>query len=370
MARVTSSRAALTAFAAALAAACAGERAAGPATSPPASEVLRTTDLSRIRCVLLAPLENGSDSPSAAKAATAALGDAVDPRRATVLPVKELRATFQRTTMELPAGIGPPLALDLADLLGADASLSGAVDGRSTGPSAELVVSIRLASTADRAVLFARTVVVRPVPGERAEDAVHREVLAAAGQAFAEIGNAAPRRCFDPAQLAQVRSLATREASSPQAPPPPAGALPAPPPPPSPVSPPLAAKPPPLGDRQASWARRLAAGERVVIEDVSFAGRSAQLDRATGLEDLTSALAALPDGRIRLEGFVDATSDGPGDGQLSRAMAQAVADRLAALGVAPARLAPSGRGGDQPVVPNFTARGRTTNRRVEALLQR
>jgi outer membrane protein OmpA-like peptidoglycan-associated protein len=130
------------------------------------------------------------------------------------------------------------------------------------------------------------------------------------------------------------------------------------------------ARPLPLTDRQASWARRLVAGERVVLEDVSFAGRTAQLDRVTGLEDLAAALAAVPDGRIRLDGFVDATSDGPGDGLLSRAMAQAVADRLAALGVSTARLAPSGRGSDQPVVPNFTARGRATNRRVEALLQR
>jgi outer membrane protein OmpA-like peptidoglycan-associated protein len=131
-----------------------------------------------------------------------------------------------------------------------------------------------------------------------------------------------------------------------------------------------ATKLPPLTARQTAWALRLASGQRVVLEDVSFAGRSAQLDRSTGLEDLAAALAAVPDGRIRLEGFVDATSDGPGDGQLSRAMAEAAADRLATFGVAPARLSPSGRGGDQPVVPNFTARGRATNRRVEALVQR
>jgi outer membrane protein OmpA-like peptidoglycan-associated protein len=346
--------------AAALACACAGER---PAPEPPPSEVLRSADLSRIRCVLLAPLENGSDAPAAADAAADGLAAATDPRQATVLPVRELRATFRGTPMELPAGIGPPIALDLAALLAADAALSGVVEGRSTGDAPELLVSVRLASVADRAVLFARTIVVRPDLLERPEDAVRREVLAAARPALGELGNSAPRRCFDPALLANVRAAAQRSASAPLPAPAPAasprGGAPAP-----------GAKPLPLTERQASWARRLSAGERVPIEDVAYVGRTAELERTSGLDDLAAALAAAPAGRLTLEGFVDATSDPQADAALSRAMAQSAADRLAALGVPRARLLAAGRGADQPIVPNFTARGRATNRRVEAHLQR
>jgi outer membrane protein OmpA-like peptidoglycan-associated protein len=351
------------AVAAALACGCAAEHAVAPEQPAPAA-VLRTADLSRIRCVLLAPLENGSDSPRAADAAAEGLASAIDPRSATVLPIRELRSTFKGTPMELPPGIGPPLALELADLLAADAALSGAVEGRSTGASPELVVSVRLASAADRAVLFARTIVVRPGPSERPEDVVSREVASAARPALAELGNAAPRRCFDPVLIARVRSLAMKKAATAlPAPPPPA-------PPPAPATAPARPKPLPLTERQAAWARRLGSGERVVLEDVTFVGRTAELERATGLDDLAAALAAASAGRLGLEGFVDTTSDPMADALLSRAMADAVAERLAGLGVSRARLAPAGRGGDQPIVPNFTARGRATNRRVEAILQR
>ena len=359
-------RTTLAAVAAVLASACAGERAAAPEAASPGAEVLRTADLSRIRCVLLAPFENGSDAPRAADAAAEALAASVDPRRATVLSVRELRETFRGTPMELPAGIGPPLAHDLADLLQADAALSGAVEGRSTGSSPELVVSVRLASAVDRAVLFARTIVVRPGPVDSAEEVVRREVLAAARPALAELGNVASRRCFEPLRLAQVRALALRKAVALPAPPPPTAA-PGPPPRPPPGA---AARPLPLTDRQASWARKLAAGDRIVIEDLVFAGRTATLERSTGLEDLAAALAALSAGRLLVEGFVDASANQLGDSQLSQAMAQAVADRLSALGVARTRLVPFGRGGDQPIVPNFTGRGRATNRRVEAVVQR
>jgi len=350
--------------------ACAGERAAAPEPATAAPQVLRTADLSRIRCVLLAPLENGSDTAAAADAAAEGLAAAIDPARATVLPIPVLRATFQGTPLELPTGIGPPLALDLADLLEADAALSGAVDGRSTGPTAELVISVRLALAGDRTVLFARTVVVRPAPGERVDELVRREVLAAARPALAEIGSATPRRCFDRDRLSKVRLAAGRKPALP-------ATAPAPAPPPAPAAaasatrpPPPAARPLPLTARQGTWARQLASGQRVLLEDVSFIGRSAALERATGVEDLAAALAAVPDGKLVLEGFVDATSDHEGDEQLSRAMALAVADRLAALGVPRARLVSSGRGGDQANMPNFTLRGRASNRRVEALVQR
>jgi outer membrane protein OmpA-like peptidoglycan-associated protein len=108
----------------------------------------------------------------------------------------------------------------------------------------------------------------------------------------------------------------------------------------------------------------------VVLEDVAFAGRSADLERSTGLADLAVAIAALPRGSVVVEAFVDATSDHEGDERLSRSMAGVVVDRLAALGVARSRLVPTGRGSEAPLTPNFTSRGRATNRRVEARVLR
>ena len=51
-------------------------------------------------------------------------------------------------------------------------------------------------------------------------------------------------------------------------------------------------------------------------------------------------------------------------------MAQAAARRLVELGVEPGRIGVAGRGGESPLVPNFTARGRAANRRIEASASR
>jgi outer membrane protein OmpA-like peptidoglycan-associated protein len=119
--------------------------------------------------------------------------------------------------------------------------------------------------------------------------------------------------------------------------------------------------------RQQDWARRLAAGGRVLVEDVSFAGRTDQLQRDAGLADLAVALLSQPSLNVRLEGFVDRTTDRTADTKLSTAMAQAAARRLAELGVPRPRVTWSGRGGESPILPNFTSRGRAANRRVEVV---
>jgi outer membrane protein OmpA-like peptidoglycan-associated protein len=85
------------------------------------------------------------------------------------------------------------------------------------------------------------------------------------------------------------------------------------------------------------------------------------------LADLAAALLARPGLRVRVEGFVDATSDRSGDQRLSAAMAHAAGMRLLELGVPRRQLTWAGRGGESPVLPSFTARGRAANRRVEAV---
>ena len=122
--------------------------------------------------------------------------------------------------------------------------------------------------------------------------------------------------------------------------------------------------------RQREWARRLAEGGRVVLEDVSFAGRTAALAREGGLADLAVVLGASPDLRVRLEGFVDTSGDPALDARLSADMARAASQRLADLGVEPGRLVPAGRGAEAPILPNFTVRGRAANRRVEVVSPR
>jgi outer membrane protein OmpA-like peptidoglycan-associated protein len=122
--------------------------------------------------------------------------------------------------------------------------------------------------------------------------------------------------------------------------------------------------------RQREWARRLGESVRVTLEDVVFAGRSADLVREAGLADLALVLRTAPALTVRLEGYVDTSGDPAGDVRLSQAMAQAAARRLIELGVEAGRIGVAGRGGENPVVPNFTARGRAANRRIEASVPR
>ncbi len=103
---------------------------------------------------------------------------------------------------------------------------------------------------------------------------------------------------------------------------------------------------------------------------MGYAGRSADLSRDGGLADLALVLLASPGLTVRLEGFVDASPDAAADLKLSAAMAQAAAARLRDLGVDGARIATAGRGGESPLLPNFTARSRAANRRVEVVAPR
>jgi len=347
---------------------CAADRTAVVPVPPGPGQgsVLRAAELARVRCLLVAPLENGSDAPLAAEAATGALLAGVDPSRARVFPLAELRSLFRDTPLELPLGIPPSLALELAELVGADAALWGSVEGRSP----ELLVTIRLSLTGDHHLLFAETRLVRLEPGDRPEAAVRRSVLDAARPMLARLGDPGRKRCFDAERSRTLRKLAVAEAVEARAGTHPAAAA-AHPPQATPASQAAApVKPETRTPRQAEWAKRLGESGRILVEDVSFAARTAELQRDAGLADLAIALLAQPALTVRIEGFVDATSDRAGDQKLSSAMAQAAGSRLVELGVLRSRLSWAGRGGESPILPNFTARGRAANRRVEAVAVR
>ena len=346
----------------ALALGCASAPVAEPAIATPNGAVLRGAELAKARCLLVAPFENASDVALAAEAATFALLAGVDPARARVFPIAELRDVFRDTPLELPAGIAPSLALELAELVGADAAVYGVVEGGGKGADAHLLVSVRVAVAGDHRLVFARTAVVRAEPGESPENAVRRAAEELARPMLARLGAPGRAQCFDPERTRALRRFAQSEPRQARADPTPDAA---------PRGPAVLASAAPRAQpstpRQSEWARRLAAGERVLVDDVAFSGRSADLLRDGGLADLAIALAASPGVTVRLEAFVDATADRAADARLSGAMARAAGERLLQLGVGRARLTWAGRGGESPLLPNFTARGRATNRRIEVV---
>jgi len=344
------------------------------ATVPPSAEpsepgTMRAAELARVRCLLVAPLDNASDLPLAAEAATGVLVSGIDPARARVFPIRELRGLFRDTPLELPEGVPPSLALELAEILGADAALYGAVEGRGRGGETSLLVTLRLELVGQRDLLFAASRPVSPEPGETLESAVRRTVGEVARPVLERLGGSPPAvGCFDPARTARLRALATGHAAAarqqaPPAVPPEAASEPA-------LSAPLTRAVPPRNARQGDWAKRLSSREHFVLDGIAFEGRTARLSRAAGLADLAGAMAAAPDVGVRLEGFVDATADPDKDAQLSMAMAQAAGQKLVELGVSRDRITWAGRGGEKPLLPNFTARGRAANRRIEVVGRR
>ncbi len=339
----------------ALLTACAGARSAPSEPVPvPEPALLKPAELARVRCLLLAPVESAADAPLAAGAATRALEASVDPTRTQSLPVDELRAMLDETPLELPAGVSGGMALELAELLGADGALYGAVEGRGRGREPGLLVTLRLILAGSRELVFAASAPVVPWPGEPLEAAVRRSIVDLARPALDRLGARGPRSCFarsrrDALHAAAVSLRATTD-------PPPSAEL-------------ASGATGPTGlrtARQREWARRLGGNGRVTLDEVAFAARTADLAREAGLADLALVLGTVPALTIRLEGYVDASDDPAGDLRLSLAMAQTAARRLVELGVRAGRIAVSGRGSENPLVPNFTARGRAANRRIEA----
>lgn len=91
-------------------------------------------------------------------------------------------------------------------------------------------------------------------------------------------------------------------------------------------------------------------------------GATLQLDRLAGF------MRANPQTRIIVEGYTDSRGSEGYNQQLSEQRAQAVADSLAAQGIAQDRIQAVGRGKDFPVASNATPEGRQQNRRVDIIL--
>jgi hypothetical protein len=190
--------------------ACAASRPVGSAAALAASPggVLQEAELARVRCLLVAPLENGSNLPRGSGAATSAILASVDPSRTRVLPVDDLRGLLADTPLELPEGISTSTALELAELLGADAAIYGSVEGRSDRAGPGLLVSLRMTLAGSRDLVFATSVRVEPAPGEAPEAAVERTVLAQARPMLDRLGGAGTSGCFPRQRREALRAAA------------------------------------------------------------------------------------------------------------------------------------------------------------------
>lgn len=106
---------------------------------------------------------------------------------------------------------------------------------------------------------------------------------------------------------------------------------------------------------------------KIVLRGVSFDFDSARLraDARPILDEAATMLRENPEVRVAVEGHTDAVGSDAYNERLSERRAGAVADALAAEGVARSRLAVAGRGEASPVASNETDEGRAQNRRVE-----
>jgi outer membrane protein OmpA-like peptidoglycan-associated protein len=348
---------ALSALVAGLAA-CAGaptrrDGAAAPGES--ARALVRGAELARVRCLLVAPVVNASNLPEAGDAANAALLANVARSTAKALPPADLVALFRRTPFELPDGIDAEAGLQLAQILGADAVLSGVIEGRARGTDGEIYLTLRIALAEGRQVIFASAAPVQPI-GETPAEAITRVVKESLAPASSRLGSAVDAGvCFDPARLQRIRALALERGKPPEPAVRPANVT-------------IQPAPPKLSGQAAAFAAALAAKKRFVLEGLVFRGRSPVIEsHDPAVTSLASAMRNLPEVRVRLEGFVDRSRDGPGDAKLSMEMAVAVRDLLMVMGIPKERVTLGGRAGARPRFPNASAKGRAANRRVEAV---
>jgi len=107
---------------------------------------------------------------------------------------------------------------------------------------------------------------------------------------------------------------------------------------------------------------------KVTFKNLSFATGSAAISGATAVEvdNLAAILKAYPDVKIAVNGYTDNTGNADSNMSLSQKRADAVKARLAAQGIAGARISTKGYGAADPVASNDTAEGRAQNRRIEA----
>lgn len=102
---------------------------------------------------------------------------------------------------------------------------------------------------------------------------------------------------------------------------------------------------------------------------LAFASASSvvQASAQDALDRIATAMTAVPQSRLAVIGHTDSAGASHFNQSLSEARAKAVLDYLAGKGIDTGRMVAEGRGKDEPVADNATAKGRAANRRVELL---
>lgn len=105
----------------------------------------------------------------------------------------------------------------------------------------------------------------------------------------------------------------------------------------------------------------------VAADPIQFQPLSADIDPGsdTVLTQVAELLAQLPATGFEVVGYTDSVGDDQENLLLSQQRAQAVVDRLAALGIDAARMTSRGEGENNPIADNSTDAGRAANRRIE-----
>jgi outer membrane protein OmpA-like peptidoglycan-associated protein len=113
-----------------------------------------------------------------------------------------------------------------------------------------------------------------------------------------------------------------------------------------------------------------AAALRVTMQGaLVFASASSivQPSAQEALDRIATAMTSVSQSRLTVIGHTDSAGASRFNQSLSEARAKAVLDYLAGKGVETGRMVAEGRGKDEPVADNATAKGRAANRRVELL---
>ena len=115
--------------------------------------------------------------------------------------------------------------------------------------------------------------------------------------------------------------------------------------------------------------KQLTAEGKIIARGINFdVGKSTLKPESLGaLNTIVNMMKEHADLKIEVSGHTDSDGDDASNLKLSQQRADAVRERLVALGIDPARLTSMGYGETRPVSPNSTPEGKANNRRVELL---